>query len=248
VPHTHVRCRCGGRHTETGASLFTTPLPSQHLPHSRKRFRVWREEQAASAWASAVQAASPSAPFSMSRLSAAPPRPCAHIHQHIPISHCIPVAHTSQNTHSTPQQGGRRHRARYTSCPSIPPSLSPNPLCTISEVRQERSRALLRPAPCLLTSSSYTLPRGRNTMRLAPTLAHACLTVKVQQEREERLATPCVASTARPSALMPQSAPPALVSMCRRMKSAHCLCHFTCLSSSTFSPAHVHTHGVHECE
>jgi len=180
VPHTHVRCRCRGRHTETEASLITTPMPSQHLPHSRPRFRVWREEQAASAWASAVQAACPSAPSSMSSLPAIPAPPmCTHTPTH--ISHCIPVAHTSHNTHSTPQQGGRRHRARHSFCPSEPLSLSPNPLCTISEVRQERGRALLRPAPCLLTPSSYTLPHGHSTMRHAPSLAHACLTPKVQR-------------------------------------------------------------------
>ena len=78
VPHTHVRCRCGGRHTETGASLFTTPMPSQHLPHSRERIRVWREEQAASAWASTVQAACPSAPSSMSKSAAPAPPMCTH--------------------------------------------------------------------------------------------------------------------------------------------------------------------------
>jgi len=117
VPHTHVPCRCGGRHTETGASLITTPMPSQHLPHSLERIRVWREEQAASAWASAVQAACPSAPFSMSQLSAVPAPPmCTNTPTH---------THQSLHTCRTHVPKHAQHATTWRQATSCSPHLLP---------------------------------------------------------------------------------------------------------------------------
>jgi len=254
VPHTHVRCRCGGRHTETGAPLINTPMPSQHLPHSLERFRVWREEQAASAWASAVQAACPSAPFSMIMLPAAPAPPmCTHTPTHTHQSLYTCRTHIPKHAqHATAGQ-------QATSCSQhllpfrAPLSLS-QPLCTVSKVRQDQKSGRSEAERCfgpLLASS--LLPATHCHTATAPCAMHPpshtpILPRRLSEEREELLATPCVASTARPSALMPQPAPPPLVSMCKRMKGATCRCRVTCPSSSTFPPVHIHTHGVHECE
>jgi len=249
VPHTHVRCRCGGKHTETGASLITTPLPSQHLPHSRERFRVWREEQAASAWASAVQAASPSAPSSMSRLTAAPAPPmCTHTPTYTHQS--LYTCRTHIPKHAQHATAGRQAASCSPHLLPLHLSLSPlpPPSARLHKTCRSEAERCFRP----LLASSLHQPTHCQTAAgpraMHPPSHTPVVQLRFSEEREELLATPCVASTARRLALMPQPAPPPLVSTCRSMKSAHCLCRLTCLSSSTFPPVHVDTHGVHECE
>ena len=156
-------------------------MPSQHLPHSHERCRVWREEQAASAWASAVQAACPSAPLSMSGLSAVPAPPmCTHTPTHTHQS--LYTCRTHIPKHAQHATAGRQ----AASCsPHLLPfraplSLSQPPMHNFrSQAGARLSAASARSG--VLTPPSYTLPHGHSTMRHAPSLAHACLTAKVQR-------------------------------------------------------------------
>jgi len=171
VPHTHVRCRCGGRHAETGAPLSRQEHPSSPpvcsptlpFPHSPVRSRVWREGQAASAWASAVQVACPSAPFSMSSLPAAPAPPmCTHTptYNHQSLYTCR--AHIPK--HAQHATAGRR-AASYSQhlLPfRAPPSLSQ------PSMHNFRSQAGAKPS----AASAHSLPPHSSQLHIATRPQH----------------------------------------------------------------------------
>jgi len=162
VPHTHVRCRCGGRHTSE-ASLITTTMPSQHLPHSLPRCRVWREEQAASAWASAVQATCPSAPSSMSSLPAAPAPPmCTHTPTHTHQS--LHTCRTHIPKHAQHATAGRQ----AASCsPHLPPFRAP---LSLSQPPMHNFRSLAGAKPS--AASARSLPPHSSQLHTATRPQH----------------------------------------------------------------------------
>ena len=178
VPHTHVRCRCGGRHTETGASLFTTPMPSQHFPHSHSRSSSWREEQAASAWASAVQAACPSAPCSMSELSAVPAPPMC--------TNTPTCTHQSLYTCRTHIQKHSQYTTAGRQAASCLPHLLPfhvSPSLSSPSMHDFNRQAGARPSAVFARSLppfTHAPLHGRISTRHAPCLAYVRHTEKIQ--------------------------------------------------------------------
>ena len=129
----------------------------------------------------------------------------------------------------------------------FPPSLSPHAqLQKTGRSEAERCFCPLLATPLLLPTHCY--------MAIAPRAihppSHMCvLHLRSSEEREELLATPCVASTATPSGLMPQPvSPPPPVSACRKERRAHCPSRATPPPPSHNSPVHIHNYDIHKCE
>jgi len=187
----------------------------------------------------------PCRPLAPSRPSACPsslpppPRPCAHIHQHIPISRCIPVAHIPK--HAQHATAGRQ----AASCsPHLLPSMHAPPHLPPPMYGFRRQAGTRPTAPSARSSPPpFFHPH-------APSLAHVCPTWKVQRGEGGALghALRCQHSKAL-GAHATVCLPTTLLSE-HATKGGHTApLLLLVLAPSIFHPVlSIHTHGVHECE